>query len=60
MLVKLATLSEVPGAHGVVQSSGPQSVSVGRDVDAAGTVRVTLELPDQRLVVQIPHGDVAV
>lgn len=60
VLLQLPALSEVPRAHGVVQPSCPQFRAVRGDVDAGGTVRVALELPDQNLVVQIPHGDVTV
>ena len=45
MLLELPSLPQVPGAHGVVQPAGPQLGPVVGDVDAAGTVSVTLELP---------------
>ena len=45
MLLQLPALPQVPGAHGVVQAARPQLGAVVRDVDAAGSVRVTLELP---------------
>lgn len=60
MLLQLATFAQVPRANCVVESARPQLGTVRRDVDAAGAVRVTLELPHQRLVVQIPHSDVPV
>ena len=34
--------------------------SIGTDVNAAGTVCMTLELPDQGLVMQIPDSNVAI
>lgn len=60
MLLQLPAFAKVPGAHGVVEATGPQFRSVGGDVDAGRAVRVTLELPDQRLILQVPHGDIAV
>lgn len=45
MLLQLPTLAQVPGAHGVVQASGPQLGAIMGDVYAAGPVRVALELP---------------
>lgn len=45
MLLQLPTLPQVPGADGVVQASGPQLGAIVGDVDAAGSVCVTLELP---------------
>ena len=60
VLLQLSALPEVPGPDRVVQAPGPQLGAVSRDVDAAGPVRVALELPDQGLVVQVPDRDVAV
>ena len=60
MLLELPALSQVPRPHSVVKPSCPQLGAVRGDVDAAGSVRVALELPDQGLVVQIPHCDVPV
>ena len=60
MLLQLPPLSQVPRPHRVVQPSCPQLGAVRRDVDAAGAVGVALELPDQGLVVEIPHCDVPV
>lgn len=45
VLLQLPTLPQVPGANGVVQASGPQLGAIVGDVDTAGSVRVTLELP---------------
>lgn len=45
MLLQLAALPEVPGAHSVVQASGPQLGAIVGDVYAAGPVCVALELP---------------
>lgn len=60
MLGQLTALSQVPGADRVVQAARPQARSIGAHVDAGRAVRVALELSHQRLVVQVPHGDVAV
>lgn len=60
MLLQLPALPQIPGAHRIIETAGPQLGAVGGDVDARGAVRVTLELPDQRLILQVPHGDVAV
>ena len=60
VLLQLAPLAQVPRADCVVESSGPQLGAVGGDVDAGGAVGVALELPDEGLVVQVPHRDVAV
>lgn len=60
MLLQLATFPQIPRADRVVQPAGPQARPVRADVDAGRTVRVALELAHQRLVVQIPHGYVAV
>lgn len=90
MLLELSALSQVPAAHRVVESPGPQFGPVVGDVDAAGSISVALELPvkehalkttsikththksshtaslctaqlpDERLVVKVPHDDVAV
>jgi hypothetical protein len=60
VLGQLAALTKIPRPDRVVQSSRPQSCPVCAHVDAGGAVRVTLELPHQRLIVQIPHGNVSV
>ena len=60
MLGQLAPLTQIPRSHRVVKSTSPQPSSVGAHVDARSAVRVALELPHQRLIVQIPHGDVSV
>lgn len=60
VLLQLPPFPEVPRAHRVVQAAGPQLGAVRGDVDAGRAVGVTLELPDQGLIVQVPHGDVAV
>ena len=60
MLLELSSLSEVPRADRVVQTSGPKLGAVSRDINAAGPVCVSLELSDQSLVVKVPHGDVPV
>ena len=60
VLLQLSALPEVPGPDRVVQAPGPQLGAVSRDVDAAGPVRVALELPDQGLVVEVPDCNVPV
>lgn len=60
MLVKLSALRQIPRANCVVEASSPQLETIVADVDAGGTVSVTLELSHQRLVVQVPHGNVTV
>lgn len=40
MLVQLAALAQVPGAHGVVEPAGPQPRAVAADVDARRAVRM--------------------
>lgn len=45
VLLQLATLPQVPGPDRVVQTSGPKLGAIVRDVDTAGAVCVTLELP---------------
>ena len=46
MLLQLASLSQVPAADGVVQASRPQLSAVIRNIDAARSVCVALELPE--------------
>lgn len=48
VLLQLAALPQVPAAHRVVQAPGPEPSAVVGNVDAAGTVRVALELPAGR------------
>lgn len=60
MLLQLSSLSKIPRPDGVVETTGPELGSVVGNVDAAGAVGMSLELPNERLVVQIPNGDVAV
>ena len=60
VLCQLSSLTQIPRAHRVVQTARPQSGPVGAHVDARGAVRMALELAHQRLIVQIPHGDVSV
>lgn len=42
VLVQLATLAQVPRAHGVVQAARPQLRAVRADIDARRAVRVAL------------------
>ena len=60
MLGQLTAFTKIPRSDRVVQSSRPQSRSIRTHVNARSAVRVTLELPHQRLIVQIPHGNVSV
>lgn len=48
VLLQLAALPQVPAAHRVVQTPGPEPSAVVGDVDAAGTIGVALELPGGR------------
>ena len=60
VLLELSSLPEVPGPHSVVQTPSPELGSVSRNINAAGPVCVALELPDQSLVVEVPHCNVPV
>merc|ERR1719239_385627 len=60
VLLQLPSLPQIPGSYSVIQTSCPQLGSVCRYVDTARTVRVSLELTNRGLVVQVPHGDIAV
>lgn len=60
VLLQLSAFAKVPRAHGIVEAASPQFGPVGGDVDAGRAVRMALELPDQRLILQVPHGDVAI
>lgn len=60
MLLQLTSLPQIPRAHCVVQATGPQAIAIWADVNARGTVCMTLELTHQCLIVQIPDGDVAI
>ncbi len=59
-LIHLAAVAHVPYAHGVVEAAREDAHAVGRDVNAAGAVRVALELLDEQLIVNVPDGNVAV
>lgn len=45
MLLELPSLSQVPAAHCVVQTSRPQFGAIVGDVDTTGSICVALELP---------------
>lgn len=60
VLLQLSAFAKIPGAHGVVKAAGPQFGPVGGDVDAGRAVCMALELPDQRLILQVPNGNVAI
>lgn len=45
MLLELPPLSQVPGADCVVKATRPELGAIMRDVNAAGTICVALELP---------------
>lgn len=44
MLLQLPPLPQIPGANGVIQTSGPQLGTIVGDVDAAGSICVALKL----------------
>ena len=46
VLLKLSPFSQIPRSDRVVQASRPQFGTVGRDIYARSTVRVSLELSD--------------
>lgn len=60
VLLQLPAFPQVPRTYSVVEPSCPELRAFRGDVDAGGAVRVALELSNQNLVVQIPHGDVTV
>lgn len=60
MLLQLSAFAKVPRAHGVVEAAGPQFGPVGGDIDAGRPVCMALELPDQRLILQVPNSDIAI
>ena len=60
MLLELSSFSQIPRPHRVVKATSPEFGSIGTDVNAAGAVCMTLELPDQGLVMQIPDSNVAI
>lgn len=45
MLLELSAFSQIPRADGVVETACPQLSAIMGDVNAARTIRVTLELP---------------
>ncbi len=45
MLLQLPALSQIPGAHSVIEASGPQLGAIIGDVNTAGSVCVALKLP---------------
>lgn len=45
MLLQLSALSQVPAAHCIVQTPCPQFGPVIGNIDTAGSICVTLELP---------------
>lgn len=53
-------LPNIPTANRVVEAASPQAHAVWRDIDATGTVGMPLELAHQRLVMDVPHSNVAV
>lgn len=50
VLLQLSTLPKIPGTYRVVEAARPEFRAVRGYVDAGGTVRVTLKLSDQRLI----------
>lgn len=57
MLLELSPFPQVPGAHRVIQTSRPQLRTIMRDIYAAGTVCVALELPLKNKTTQIFKGN---
>lgn len=47
MLLQLPAFPKVPGAHSVIQAPRPEFGAIVGDVNAAGTIGVTLELPEK-------------
>ena len=60
MLLELSALPEIPRSHGVVEAAGPQLGPIGRNIDATRAIGVPLELPHERLIMQVPDADVAI
>ena len=60
VLLELAPLAQVPRPDGVVEAARPQLVTLRRDVDAAGAVRVALKLSeaDRIFIVSVSFPDV--
>lgn len=48
MLLQLSSLSQIPGADGVIQASSPQFGSIIGDIYTAGAISVALKLPAQK------------
>lgn len=57
VLLELSSFPQVPGAHRVIQTPRPQLRTVVRDIYAAGTVCVALELPLKNKTTQIFKGN---
>lgn len=54
MLLELPPFPQVPGTHRVVQTPCPQLRTIVRDIYAAGTICVALELPlNSKKIMQI-------
>jgi len=60
VLLELPAFPKIPRAHGIVESTGPQLGSISRDIDTGCAIGVTLELSYERLILQVPHGDVSI
>jgi len=60
VLLELPAFPEIPGAYSIVETACPEFRAIGGNVDARSAIRMTLELSDQCLILQIPHGNVAV
>ena len=60
MLIELTTLAHIPCAHCIVETAREYAHTIGRYVNAAGAVRVALKLFDKQVIVDVPHGNVAV
>jgi hypothetical protein len=60
VLLQLSALSKIPRSHGVVQATGPKFCTIGTNIYARSAVRMSLELPYERLILKIPDRDVSV
>jgi hypothetical protein len=60
MLLQLPPFVQVPRPDRVVQTSCPELGAIIRNVNTAGSICVALELPNQGLVVQVSHSNIAI
>lgn len=60
MLLELPAFPEIPGTYGIIETACPEFRAISGDIDARSAIRMTLELSNQCLILQIPHGNVAI